>query len=1213
MSVIAETAERNRARIVTEVEAVVWHDNPDLHRLGRISVVGTIERLLDALVDRVRFADSPHLNRLLEDLLRQRKMPATVLLGSLVRLAGALRGALVQHVDSRRAVRIASAALDRAVAEGIEELRPLIGPPSDVPLLASADDVVEILPGAPSFEREGPTEPDHDVDELREAAEADEPDTEDAELAERRDPTMIRNIKEILASGGGEVVTATTVALALRGAPDDPEITARVQRDRQCGRALAIMRDAGARVIIDNATVVCGLLTARVGDTDAAEGLALALALQKAPDLHSCGFGVGRGALILDAEDAAVGDVIGRVISLATSAKDGVVLTDGAISDIAGDTFALRSVTATAPAFRLDPDQPQWLDRWEQSSLVVEPELTGQTESLKALRGQLRSPSRKVTMIRLRGRNGAGKHCLLQAGLAELDIPDDRVVQGGPHPLIPSPYWPVIAIVRRILGLDDGPVRDDALRSAINRLAHQSASTAQLKGLMPIVSALLGADEADETLIDVIEPEALRSEIAKTFRLLVEASADRFPDRPYVVVLREVENVDVPTLHALAHLARSYQGAAQLILALCYRGTFRPPTALADVGGDEIAVDPLDGDEVLAIARSMLDQDELPAEIVTILSDRAGRLPMMVTTMVRYLVEVGALYRREGVWERASPIKPADVPRRLTDLIARRIERLPPQLAGLLKSAATVGEPLAWRTLELVWVSRGVSHDEIRRSVGLLEAMGFLARAPDASLTFAHPLIRQVAYRMQSPEERRDTHALAVVAYRERYPDAIRQIPSVVFKHCLESEDHPGAREAAVHMVRRALLLHDFKRGLTAASEALSLPDTGSDDRINFDLLAARERIHDVRGNRDDQKVDIKTMVQIAESLKDDRRAGVALHRAARLNLLTGDLARARSLAGKALSRLRNTDPLDLSNALRTLALIRWHERDPGEAAQALGEALQIYERLGHRRGMGFVLHNLGLFALDTGAVEQARHYFERALALKEETEDQHGRAVVLDALGQVAFLEGNAERAAERYEEAVALREAAGDEDGVAHTQVNLGLASLARDPAQAESLARAALKRCRKRRQAATKVEANMLLAQALIEQGGRQAASRASSTAVKLAEQVGAQLLSIRAHLVRAQVDLTYRSKQRAERAADLAGKAAAAALKAGAVRWRIEALSLLAAARDRLKAKNAATPAREALALLEEKTAVGIDIETIRARCNAVLSLDEDTVA
>ena len=46
----------------------------------------------------------------------------------------------------------------------------------------------------------------------------------------------------------------------------------------------------------------------------------------------------------------------------------------------------------------------------------------------------------------------------------------------------------------------------------------------------------------------------------------------------------------------------------------------------------------------------------------------------------------------------------------------------------------------------------------------------------------------------------------------------------------------------------------------------------------------------------------------LAELLRDEKRLGTALHRAARLNLLTGDLARAREAALKAVERLENAD-----------------------------------------------------------------------------------------------------------------------------------------------------------------------------------------------------------------------------------------------------------------------------------------------------------------
>src|SRR5690606_21833400 len=107
---------------------------------------------------------------------------------------------------------------------------------------------------------------------------------------------------------------------------------------------------------------------------------------------------------------------------------------------------------------------------------------------------------------------------------------------------------------------------------------------------------------------------------------------------------------------------------------------------------------------------------------------------------------------------------------------------------------------------------------------------------------------------------------------------------------------------------------------------------------------------------------DDKELVRLAEILKDPERLGQALHRAARFNLFSGELQKARAAAERALVHLRRSDPLHLSNALRTLALVAWHERDQAGAQRALEEALAIYERLGHRRGVGFVLHSLGMF-----------------------------------------------------------------------------------------------------------------------------------------------------------------------------------------------------------------------------------------------------------
>ena len=94
-------------------------------------------------------------------------------------------------------------------------------------------------------------------------------------------------------------------------------------------------------------------------------------------------------------------------------------------------------------------------------------------------------------------------------------------------------------------------------------------------------------------------------------------------------------------------------------------------------------------------------------------------------------------------------------------------------------------------------------------------------------------------------------------------------------------------------------------------------------------------------------------------------------------------------------------------------------------------------------------------------------------------------------------------------------------------------------------------------------------------------------------------------MRAKLVRAEIDLAHPGQKRAARAAELATAAALSAHKLGAVRWRIEALSLAALAHHRLANTEATAEAQEALELLGQRGTIGLLPEVIEARCREVL--------
>ena len=55
----------------------------------------------------------------------------------------------------------------------------------------------------------------------------------------------------------------------------------------------------------------------------------------------------------------------------------------------------------------------------------------------------------------------------------------------------------------------------------------------------------------------------------------------------------------------------------------------------------------------------MLDQIDLPEVLMDLLRRRADGSPYFATTLVRYLVESGALQRRGGLWEMVAAPRPA--------------------------------------------------------------------------------------------------------------------------------------------------------------------------------------------------------------------------------------------------------------------------------------------------------------------------------------------------------------------------------------------------------------------------------------------------------------------------------------------------------------------------------------------------------------------------
>jgi predicted ATPase/tRNA A-37 threonylcarbamoyl transferase component Bud32 len=106
---------------------------------------------------------------------------------------------------------------------------------------------------------------------------------------------------------------------------------------------------------------------------------------------------------------------------------------------------------------------------------------------------------------------------------------------------------------------------------------------------------------------------------------------------------------------------------------------------------------------------------------------------------------------------------------------------------------------------------------------------------------------------------------------------------------------------------------------------------------------------------------------------------------------------------------------------------------DYRSARAFLQESLEIWRKLGDKRGTAIVLNNLAWIACHRGELAAAQKLAQEALDLHRQAGDQRGEAVALNNLSWVAYSRSDFAPALSLQEQSLALRRKIGDEKGVA------------------------------------------------------------------------------------------------------------------------------------------------------------------------------------
>jgi DNA-binding SARP family transcriptional activator/tetratricopeptide (TPR) repeat protein len=609
-----------------------------------------------------------------------------------------------------------------------------------------------------------------------------------------------------------------------------------------------------------------------------------------------------------------------------------------------------------------------------------------------------------------------------------------------------SPYFqntslhPIIGLLEQLLGFEAGDspeVRRDRLDRMLARceLALPAASW--------LLSLLLGLPG------DVPAPQTITADQRERMREMWAVLLQRHAaQQPLVIVVEDLHWSDPTTVE---WLGRSFDAlaAAPCLVLLTARPTFISPW-LPRANLLSLELGPLDPAQADSLVSNVAGDRPLPDEVRRRIVRQTDGIPLFVEELTRSVLDL----QTPGSYLASRAVQ---IPATLRDSLLARLD-----YTGAAKEtaqwAAVLGREFAYPVLRAV-VPYDERHlqDDLATLVGANLLTGQGSPVQDR-FAFKHTLIQEAAYDSLLRQTRQGHHRRIAETLENDFPQVVETQPEVLARHyagaglpakAIDSWLRAGERATAQGATLEAKTFFDLAIEQIEADAV----HPSEDNERRWRALFGREKVLDLRAEREAQREEIEALLELADALDDDARRVLVLLRqgqyAARMNdypllqraseravtaaLRTGDLAlEVRALSGKAqaLTRLRQwkaarrvvegilarlpgvEDEIVRAGVLAGVAV---HFSDVGDWSRALElvcQSREIARHTGDRYRESRFNVNIGFLSTQLGDYAGARAAFEEGLALAEAFGDQVAQAAFRFKLSYVYWCNGEKDRA---------------------------------------------------------------------------------------------------------------------------------------------------------------------------------------------------------
>lgn len=745
---------------------------------------------------------------------------------------------------------------------------------------------------------------------------------------------------------------------------------------------------------------------------------------------------------------AALGDEVNLAVRLMSRAAPGETLLSGRVRQALGDAFlvearglvALKGKAEPLPVFALTGITRRRAVRLQEP--VYSLPMVGRERELAHIQECFaRALAGQGQVVVIEAEAGMGKSRLI-AEAVRLARRAGCVGYGGAAAAseTQTSYLAWRPIVQALLDIDpDTPARR-LLRQLAGRLEERVPERAEA---LPLLDLLLERELPENEFTRALTPQQRKAvREALLLELLIQAARKAGAEgSALLLVLEDAHWLDALSHDLLLWIAREATHLPLLLLVVT-----RPPQAQGAAlittlpHATTLRLEGLGGPALEGLVRAKLGQlyparsVSLPPGLVATLAERAQGNPFCVEELLSYIHDRGITPDSPEALARL------ELPDSMQRLVLARIDQLAERERATLRVASVVG-----RLFRAAWLP-GFAPDlgdlpRVKADLDRLSQLDLTALdAPEPELTylFKHVVTQEVAYGGLPQGLRAKLHG----ALADWLESAARDSPplDLLAYHYDRSDNLPKRRDYLRRAGEAAAAQYANAAAIDYLSRALALaPDDDVEER--WALLAAREDVYALIGEREPQKGDLSALTALAKQQGDCSRQGVVLLRWAWYYELTSAYPAAIAAAQQALALG------DREAAQRAVAYLRWgmaqFRLGEFDAARAqLTQALEEARAAGDRQTEIMVLRALGGVAIEQGNFATARSFYKPALALAQLLRHYIEEANALGNLGALATFEGDYRAARLAFEQAIAICRVSGDRRREAHWLVRLGWA---------------------------------------------------------------------------------------------------------------------------------------------------------------------------